>query len=166
MQEGLTFCSTHHFVFLFWSLIMEMPVFYWVQPCLFMYVFFFSLLLYDWSKDAILTWRFSILLLILWLWPKHCSVSLKPSLLSLKKLFWKSERWTMTVSSLYFLSNNLLIKARWMRRGKVMMKRKWQKVKAQKLLFWDFFIYFLNEVYASKPGLSHPYVHRIKHRPF
>lgn len=107
VQQSVTFCCVRHFVFLFSSLTVEMIIFYWVQLCSF-YVYF-SFLLHDWSRDAILTWKLCVLLLILWLLPNHCPVSLKPALLILKRLFWKSETWTLTVSSFHFLPNDVLI---------------------------------------------------------
>ena len=55
----------------------------------------------SWPEDL-------LFFLILVLWPKHHPISLKTSLLILKRLFWKSER-TSTVSSFHFLSNDLLI---------------------------------------------------------
>lgn len=55
----------------------------------------------SWPEDL-------LFFLILVLWPKHHPISLKTSLLILKRLFWKWER-TSTVSSFHFLSNDLLI---------------------------------------------------------
>ena len=137
------------------------------------YCAFFSLLLYDSSKDAILTWRLVSLFLSLWLWPKHHSISLKTSLLILKRLFWKSER-TSTVSSFHFLSNDLLIlKAMLMPLTETRKGHDKKEVKAQKLLFWEIIymcvcvcVCVLNKVYVSKPSLHHSCVHKIKYRPF
>lgn len=55
-----------------------------------LYVHIVFPLLYDWSKDAVLTWRLSIPSLILGLWPKPCPASLRLSLWILKRLYSKS----------------------------------------------------------------------------
>lgn len=49
-------------------------------------------------KHAILTWRFSVVSLIIWLWCKPCSISPTVSLLGLKRLFRKSKSWTQPAS--------------------------------------------------------------------